>query len=67
MRYYVNNNAQNSWDHEVHRTWCVYLPLIVSKTYLGDYESCWPAKAKGKTIYASSDGCAYCSSACHTG
>ncbi len=64
--YYVNDNAQPiSGDHEVHTSTCAWLPLINSKTYLGDYSSCVGAVAKAKTIYASSDGCATCCPACH--
>ena len=64
--YYVNDNAQaSSGDHEVHVSTCTWLPLIKSKTPLGDYLSCSGAVAKAKTIYASSDGCALCCAACH--
>ena len=66
MLYYVNDNAQSTWEHEVHKTWCSYLPLIVSKTPLWSFDSCWPAKARAKTIYANSDWCAYCCPNCHT-
>ena len=66
-RYYVNDRAQNNGDHEVHRTGCRYLPLIVSKTYLGDYYSCSPAVTAAKRIYPQSNGCATCSPACHSG
>ena len=41
-RYYVNDNAQNNGDHEVHTTGCPYLPMIVSKAFLGSYSSCGP-------------------------
>ena len=63
--YYVNDNAQSDGYHEVHRTGCVWLPKVKSKTYLGDFISCGPAVRKAKTIYTKSDGCATCSSACH--
>lgn len=67
VSYYVNDHAQqNSGDHEVHREGCVWLPSIESKTYLGEFTSCEPAVRKAKTIYASADGCATCSPACHT-
>lgn len=66
--YYVNDNAQPlSGDHEVHVSTCSWFPLIASKTYLGDYSSCSGAVAKAKTIYRSSDGCAFCCAACHKG
>lgn len=66
--YYVNDNAQPlSGDHEVHVSTCAFVPHIKSKTSLGDYPSCSGAVAKAKTIYSSSDGCAYCSPDCHKG
>jgi hypothetical protein len=67
MKYYVNNNAQSSGDHEVHDETCPYLPLIVSKKYLGDFSSCGPAVAEAKKTYPTADGCARCSPACNKG
>jgi len=50
--YYVNDNAQaSSGDHEVHVSTCTWLPLIKSKTPLGNYLSCSGVVAKAKTIY----------------
>ena len=66
-RYYVNDNAQVSGDHEVHLASCRWVDQMKSKTYLGDYSSCREAVAKAKTIYRQSDGCAQCSPACHKG
>ncbi len=65
-KYYVNDRAQNNGDHEVHKTGCPFLPLIVSKTYLGDFATCAPAVKEAKKTYKQSDGCATCSAACHT-
>lgn len=62
--YYVNNNAQANGDHEVHETSCRYLPN--DKKYLGDYTSCSPAVTEAKKTYSQSNGCATCSTACHT-
>ncbi len=65
--YYVNNNAQENGDHEVHKKGCSWLDLVVSKEYLGEFSSCHGAVAKAKRDhYAKSDGCAYCCPACHT-
>jgi hypothetical protein len=65
--YYVNDRAQdNSGDHEVHKDGCMWLGMVHSKTYLGDFASCFGAVAKAKTIYYSSDGCKYCCPDCHT-
>ena len=65
-KYYVNDNAQNNGDHEVHREGCVYLPAIVSKSYLGDHAHCSTAVAVAKGIYSKSNGCYTCSNSCHT-
>ncbi len=65
-KYYVNDNAQPSGDHEVHKEGCSYLAEIVSKTYLGDFLLCHGAVAKAKGIYPKSNGCYYFSRECHT-
>ena len=64
--YYVNNNAQANGDHEVHKQGCYWLTLVVSKNYLGEYDSCNGAVKKAKETYSTANGCAYCSSSCHT-
>lgn len=66
-RYYVNQNQQANGDHEVHRQGCDRMPFEENRTYLGEYETCGPAVRKAKTIYPKSNGCYYCSRACHTG
>jgi hypothetical protein len=66
MNYWVNDRAQGNGDHEVHKDGCPFLRLIVSKTYLGLHFNCGSAVRKAKTIYAQSNGCATCSSLCHT-
>lgn len=64
--YYVNDNPQSdSGDHEVHKIGCPWLARVISKTYLGDFPSCYGAVRKAKTIYATADGCKHCSPACH--
>lgn len=65
-RYFVNDNAQNNGDHEVHVSSCPYFSRIISKTYLGDFMSCRPAVAAAKRIYPQSNGCWTCSRPCHT-
>jgi hypothetical protein len=65
-RYYVNDNAQSNGDHEVHKYGCVWLSKVKSKTYLGTHQNCYTAVQKAKQIYSNSNGCATCSSACHT-
>ena len=65
--YYVNKNAQDNGDHEVHTPGCKYLPKPHNRIYLGDFASCGPAVTEAKKHYAQSNGCYYCSNACHTG
>jgi len=65
--YYVNMNAQNNGDHEVHRADCEYLPKPEHRRYLGDFNNCFDAVRKAKEIYpTTADGCAFCSPECHT-
>ncbi len=64
--YYVNKNAQDNGDYEVHHHGCAYLPDINNREYLGDYSSCAPAVSKAKQTYSRANGCYYCSPSCHT-
>lgn len=65
-RYYVNKNAQSNGDHEVHVTWCSFLPEEQNRLYLGDFASCQPAVKEARRHYTQVNGCYYCSEACHT-
>jgi len=64
--YYVNKNAQDNGDHEVHTTGCSYMPNPANRIYLGDYTSCQPAVQEAKKHYSQVNGCYYCSNPCHT-
>lgn len=67
-KYYVNQNAQNNGDHEVHTEDCPYYDKIVNKLYLGEYSSCFGAVNRAKELgYSTANGCKTCSLACHTG
>ncbi len=66
-RYYVNRNAQDNGDHEVHTTGCSHLPDEANRLFLGNFSSCGPAVAAAKKHYPRSNGCYYCARACHTG
>lgn len=63
--YCVNKQAQANGDHEVHTT-CSYLPLPANQHYLGEHPTCASAVAAARKIYPKSNGCYYCSNACHT-
>ena len=65
-KYYVNKNAQNNGDHEIHTSHCRFLPKDENRIYLGYYTNCQPAVEKARDYYDNVDGCAYCSSRCHT-
>jgi len=72
--YIVNRNAQfDTGDHEVHvtpRSACTSprYPTSANQESLDFHNSChgavYEAKRRG---YATANGCAYCSPACHTG
>lgn len=65
-RYYVNKNAQNNGDHEVHKSGCTRMPLEANRLYLGEHVTCRGAVREAKKHYSQSDGCYYCSNDCHT-
>jgi hypothetical protein len=62
--YYVHTVPQDNGDHEVHTESCSRLP--VSRKYLGYFDGCAGAVAEAKKTYVQSNGCYYCSRACHT-
>ena len=64
--YYVNRNAQDNGDHEVHETGCKYFPHSENAEYLGDYKSCESAVLEAKIRGYKANGCFYCSKDCHT-
>ena len=65
-KYYVNKNAQDNGDHEVHKEGCSWLPNKENRIYLGDYSACDDAVGEAKEHYSQVNGCYYCSNACHT-
>jgi len=65
--YYVNKNAQDNGDHEVHTADCTYLPSDHNKQYLGTFSNCRDAVRKAREFYSRVNGCYYCSRECNTG
>jgi len=65
-KYYVNKNAQDNGDHEVHTTGCNFLPDVSNRIYLGEFTACQSAVAKAKGHYDQVNGCYFCSRECHT-
>ena len=66
MRYYVNKNAQENGDHEVHKSNCSWMPHENNRQYLGDFSNCKDAVREAKKYYTQTNGCYYCATACHT-
>lgn len=65
--YVVNTNPQTNGDHEVHDTaTCTRLPQPQHQLTLGWHASCLSAVVAAKKVYWQSNGCYYCSPACHT-
>lgn len=64
--YYVNRNAQDNGDHEVHSASCSFLPEAENRLYLGEFSTCQDAVNAAAKYYTDVDGCYYCSYACHT-
>jgi len=64
--YYVNKNAQDTGEHEVHEVGCSYLPHADNRIFLGEFRSCRPAVEEARKHFSNVDGCYYCSRECHT-
>lgn len=69
--YYLNLSPQaGSSEYEVRREGCYWLTLVHNRERLGSYSTCVPAVALAKRRYSGSahliNGCAHCSSRCHT-
>ncbi len=64
--YYVNKQAQDNGDHEVHKSGCHYMPSTQHRLYLGNFSGCRPAVTEAKKHYRQSNGCYYCARECHT-
>ncbi|MYA85517.1 MAG: hypothetical protein F4Y12_08015 [Acidimicrobiaceae bacterium] len=64
--YYVNKNAQDNGDHEVHTDGCSWLPHVLNRIYLGYLASCSAAVTKAREYYTQVNGCYFCSRVCHT-
>ena len=58
--YYVNKKAQSNGDHEVHKSFCIYMPFPENRFFLGDFPSCHDAVRKARLVYPKADGCKSC-------
>jgi len=64
--YIVNQRAQSTGEHEVHETTCSSAPASWNQQALGWHATCQSAVQAARQYYTNVDGCAHCSSACHT-
>lgn len=64
--YYVNDDAQPTGEHEVHRQGCSYMPGERNKQHVGYFDSCQPALVAAAAHYPNVDGCYFCCRPCHT-
>lgn len=64
--YYVNRNAQDNGDHEVHVRGCAFMPDEHNRIYLGDFGNCHTAVQEARRHYDQVNGCYYCAHDCHT-
>ena len=62
--YYVNNEAQDNGDHEVHSSGCAWMPT--NRKYLGEFSGCQGAVLEAKKTYRLADGCHWCCPECDT-
>lgn len=51
-KYYVNKDAQDNGDHEVHHSNCSWLPDIKNRIDLGECTNCHEAVKKAKNTAA---------------
>ena len=67
-KYYMNTNAQENGDNEVHEDGCAWMPDPKNRKELGEFGSCEDAVEEAKKTYPdTANGCVHCSKACHTG
>ncbi len=60
QNYYVNQNAQPTGEHEVHKHGCAHLPDEANRKYLGLFNNCKEAVEEAKKHYDNVDGCFHC-------
>lgn len=66
-QYFLNQRQQPNGDYEVHKEACAYMPS--TREDLGFHVVCQTAVDEAKRRHPSwwrINGCAFCSSACHT-
>lgn len=64
--YYVNTQAQDTGEHEVHESGCSHPPDAKNRQSLGYHADCKSAVTEAKKSYSKVDGCYYCCKDCHS-
>lgn len=67
MQYYVNKNAQENGDHEVHIRDCPHFPEEEHVIALGNFWTCRDAVHAASKHFTQVNGCYYCVGECNTG
>lgn len=62
-KYYLNKNAQENGDMEIHAESCKYFPAEKNRILIGDYPN---AEEALKAIREKIDGCVHCSKEAHS-
>ncbi len=65
-QYFVNDKAQPTGEHEVHKEGCSYMPGDRNRQPVGSHDNCQAALIAAQAFYSAVDGCFYCCRACHT-
>ncbi|MCR4279692.1 MAG: hypothetical protein NUV78_03080 [Candidatus Zambryskibacteria bacterium] len=68
-KYIINQNAQSTGEHEVHKEIiCPTLPLPENRVLIGYFSSCRDATMSARSQWpnATIDGCENCIPTCHT-
>lgn len=66
-KYYVNTNAQNNGDHEMHVEGCSCMPLAKNCYALGAFTNEFEALYQAKKFFSHVNGCAKCCKQTNTG
>jgi len=58
--YYLNRNAQNNGEHEIHKEDCKFIPSLNNRILLGHYKTDEEALEVARRIFPKVDGCSHC-------
>ena len=63
--YYLNQNAQPTGEHEIHKASCKFLTHMSNCIKLGYFYRAYDALIAARKYYNNVDGCYYCSPEIH--